>query len=106
MVILGDAGINFAGGARDDMVKCGLKNLPITLLCIHGNHEMRPESVGGYEETEWHGGIVYAEPAYPYLLFAKDGEIYDIAHQRPRLTRTRWRYEEKTPLLPPEIRTA
>jgi len=82
MVILGDAGINFAGGARDAAMKSGLRNLPCTLLCIHGNHEMRPESAGGYEEIEWHGGTVYVEPAYPNLLFAKDGEIYDIAMQK------------------------
>ena len=82
IVILGDAGINFAGGARDEMVKLGLKNLPCTLLMIHGNHEMRPERAGSYEEIEWHGGMVYVEPAYPNLLFAKDGEIYDIAGQR------------------------
>jgi len=82
MVILGDAGINFFGDVRDAIQKRGLKNLPLTLLCIHGNHEMRPESAGGYEEREWHGGIVYVEPAYPYLLFARDGEIYDIACQK------------------------
>jgi len=34
MVVLGDAGINFSGGARDAAVKRGLRNLPITLLCI------------------------------------------------------------------------
>ena len=82
MVILGDAGINFSGGARDAMIKRGLKNLPMVLLCVHGNHEMRPESAGGYEEMEWHGGTVYVEPAYPNLLFAKDGEIYDLALMR------------------------
>ena len=82
MVILGDAGINFAGGARDAALKRGLKNLPITLLCVHGNHEMRPESMGIYEETKWHGGTVYVEPAFPHLLFAKDGEIYELAGQK------------------------
>jgi len=82
MIILGDAGINFDGGARDAAVKRDLKNLPIQLLIVHGNHEMRPESVGTYEEIEWRGGIVYVEPQYPHLLFAKDGEIYDIACQK------------------------
>jgi len=82
MIILGDAGINFAGGERDEMIKRGLKNLRLQLLCVHGNHEMRPESVGSYEEIEWHGGTVYVEPQYPNLLFAKDGEIYDIAYQK------------------------
>ena len=31
-----------------------------------------------YEEQEWNGGIVYVEPDFPNLLFAKDGEIYDL----------------------------
>jgi len=82
MVILGDAGINFACGARDAALKRGLKNLSLTLLCVHGNHEMRPESMGIYEETKWHGGTVYVEPAFPHLLFAKDGEIYELAGQK------------------------
>lgn len=82
MIILGDAAINFAGGERDEIIKRGLKNLRLQLLCVHGNHEMRPESVGDYEEMEWHGGIVYVEPALPHLLFAKDSEIYDIAMQK------------------------
>ena len=25
----------------------------------------------------WHKGLVYYEPEYPNILFAKDGEIYD-----------------------------
>ena len=31
-----------------------------------------------YIETAWNGGIVYMEPEYPSLLFAKDGEIYNL----------------------------
>lgn len=31
-----------------------------------------------YEEQEWNGGIVYVEPDFPNMLFAKDGEIYDL----------------------------
>lgn len=56
--------------------------LPITLFCIHGNHERRPESLGSYHETEWRGGQVYIEPEYPNLLFAKDGEVYNLDGKR------------------------
>lgn len=77
LVILGDAGINVCCDFRDNILKRELTNLSITLFCIHGNHEERPFLLG-YEEMEWHGGIVYYEEMYPNLLFAKDGEIYDF----------------------------
>ena len=77
LVILGDAGINIRLDFRDEELKKELAELPITLLCIHGNHEERPYLLE-YEEKEWHGGIVYWEEKYPNLLFAKDGEIYDF----------------------------
>ncbi len=78
LIILGDAGINYHLGSRADRLKDSLKTLPITLLCIHGNHEQRPFSIDSYRERDWHGGKVYVEPQYPFLLFAKDGEIYDL----------------------------
>lgn len=78
MIILGDAGINYWLDERDLRLKEQLAELPITLFCIHGNHEERPEELSGYEETEWHGGMVWMEPDYPNLLFAQDGEVYDF----------------------------
>ena len=78
LIILGDAGINYYLNKEDKRVKDALSELNITLFCIHGNHEARPWEAGGYEEQEWHGGIVYVEKEYPNLLFAKDGEIYDF----------------------------
>ena len=78
MIILGDAGFNYYGGWRDERQKKRMACLPITIFGIHGNHEMRPESLPGYREQPWHGGTVYAEDAYPNLLFAKDGEVYDL----------------------------
>lgn len=77
LVILGDAGINYFCDSRDYRLKCELAQLPITLLCVHGNHEERPFELG-YDEMEWHDGIVYYEEQFPNLLFAKDGEIYDF----------------------------
>lgn len=77
-VILGDAGINYYGGKRDEVLKNYLVQLPVTIFAIHGNHERRPSTIDTYKEKEWRGGIVYYEEAYPNLLFAKDGEIYDF----------------------------
>lgn len=81
LVILGDAGINYFGGEKDRDLKQMLSELPITLFCIHGNHEQRPE-VLGYGDALWNGGAVYIEPEFPRLLFAKDGEVYDLNGHR------------------------
>ncbi|MCR5625537.1 MAG: metallophosphoesterase [Lachnospiraceae bacterium] len=78
MIILGDAGINFFGGIKDIKTKEYISTLPITLFCVHGNHERRPFTIMSYIEEEWNGGIVYMEDIYPNILFAKDGEIYDL----------------------------
>lgn len=75
MIILGDAGINYYGQDDKDF-KTALSELPITLFCIHGNHEMRPQSISTYRTIEFYGGSAFMEPAYPNLVFAKDGETY------------------------------
>lgn len=77
LIILGDAGININCDFRDNALKSGLSELPVTLFCIHGNHEERPFLLG-YDEMKWREGIVYYEKQYQNLLFAKDGEIYDF----------------------------
>ena len=78
MIILGDAGINFYGGWRDLHKKEFISKLPITLFCIHGNHERRPATIPSYKVTTWHKGAVYVEEQFPSILFAKDGEVYDL----------------------------
>lgn len=78
LIILGDAGINFSGGWRDRMKKELLESLPVTIFAIHGNHEQRPQTIGTYKEKMWHGGKVYYEEEYPDLLFAKDGEVFEL----------------------------
>lgn len=78
LIILGDAGINFAGGERDLLKKKLLSSLSVTIFAIHGNHERRPQTIDTYKEKQWHDGTVYYEEAYPSILFAKDGEIYDF----------------------------
>lgn len=77
LIILGDVGFNYYGDGRDKKNKKKAQKLPIRVFCIHGNHEARPE-LGKYEEVVWNGGIVYVEEAFPDIMFAKDGEIYDI----------------------------
>jgi 3-oxoacid CoA-transferase subunit A len=82
LIILGDAGINYYGDPQDRRLKNRLSELPITLFCIHGNHEMRPERISTYDEVERFGGVVYCESEFPNLLFAKDGEIYEFNKRR------------------------
>lgn len=79
IIILGDAGVNYFPGIADDNLKKILSALPVTLFCIHGNHEMRPESLPFYQLVEYKGGHVYVEPEFPSLLFARDGDIFDLA---------------------------
>lgn len=78
LIILGDAGINFTLDKKDKIIKELLVKLPITLFCIHGNHEERPCNILSYKTKLWHGGMVYYEEEYPNILFAKDGEIFDF----------------------------
>ena len=78
IVILGDVGLNYYGGKRDRLQKEQLDALNTTFFCIHGNHEKRPANIAAYQTLEWRGGKVYVEEAYPNLIFAMDGEIYDL----------------------------
>ncbi len=78
IIILGDAGYNYYGGERDADAKLHLSRVKPTILCIHGNHEIRPVNIPSYKTREWNGGIVWYEEEYPNLLFAKDGEIYTL----------------------------
>ena len=78
IVLLGDVGANYFGDERDLELKRALNKLKSTVLCIHGNHEKRPDQIPFYETRTWNGGQVWVEEAFPNLLFAQDGEIYNI----------------------------
>lgn len=82
MIILGDAGLNYYGDKRDRFSKFRVSKMPITIFCIHGNHEMRPTDVSGYLTKEFCGGTVWYQDEYPNILFAKDGEIYTFGEYR------------------------
>ena len=79
IVILGDAGFNYHKNDRGAKhIKRQLNAEGVTIFCIHGNHERRPESLPYYHESEWRGGSVYIEDDCPNVLFAKDGELFDL----------------------------
>lgn len=81
LIILGDAGINYYGGHRDKKLKQYIASMPITLLCIHGNHERRPTAGLGYERARRFGGEVMVQSEFPNQLFALDGEVYELGGQ-------------------------
>lgn len=78
IIILGDVGINYFLNDEDIKIKEFLKKLKVRFFCIQGNHEERPENISSYYEVEMFGGKVYIEDDYPNLIFAKNGEIYNI----------------------------
>lgn len=78
VIILGDAGINYCLNDEDVKLKRYLNDMDIKLFCIQGNHEERPENISSYKEVDMFGGKVFIEDEYPNLVFAKNGELYNI----------------------------
>lgn len=78
VILLGDVGANYFGDFHDTIIKETLQSLPPTFLCIHGNHERRPATITTYRSKKWNGGLVWYEDDFPDILFAKDGEIFDL----------------------------
>lgn len=78
IIILGDCGFNYYMGKKDDLLKSMAAGLSNTLLCIKGNHEIHPDQLDFYKTKLWNGAEVYYQDEYPNILFAKDGEIYNI----------------------------
>ena len=82
LIILGDAGINYYLDERDKLLKEQLNSYNIKLFCVQGNHEERPKNISTYKEIDMFGGKVYIEEEYPNLIFAKNGELYDIDNKK------------------------
>ena len=63
VIICGDAGINFWLNQTDAKKKNFIDHFPITLLCIQGNHEKRPNFDMGYTPVyiKSIGGLVWIE---------------------------------------------
>lgn len=79
LIILGDAGVNYYNNTEDYYRKKKLSELPINIIFIHGNHEIRPQNIPTYK---WHlienelGGVFYQEDDFPNLLFAHRGVFW------------------------------
>ncbi len=82
LIILGDACINYYLDNTDNLVKDFLSKYNNNFFIIQGNHEERPENIKTYKEKEMYGGKVYIEDEYPNLIFAKNGEFYNIENNR------------------------
>lgn len=78
IVILGDVGANYYLNGRDRKFKKKLNRLGVDILCLHGNHEARPQTMQSYILEDAYDSKVMIEPEYPYLKFLIDGEIYNL----------------------------
>ena len=78
IIIHGDSGFNYFLDHRDTYLKHKVNGFGPKLFCIRGNHEERPENISTYTTASFCGGTVFCEPSFPNLLFAKDGEVYNV----------------------------
>ena len=78
LIILGDVGLNYYLNGQDNEMKGFVNAFNYKFFCIRGNHEERPENIDTYKEVDMFGGKVFIEDKYPNLIFAKDGETYNI----------------------------
>ena len=82
LIILGDAGILYYGEnkKREQVLKDYLTVLPITLVCVRGNHEDRPANRSNMEictiSNKYYCGTFYYEPGYENILYTLDGGEY------------------------------
>ena len=77
LIILGDAGINYYQNNKDVELKRLISRLPITLVCVHGNHEERPENCSGYK-LEYVDELCcecWIQDEFPNIMFPKDGKM-------------------------------
>lgn len=78
IVCLGDTGFDYFGDERDDAVKTRAARAGVTFLCIRGNRDRNPATLADYRLQPWRGGEAYVDPAYPTLLLARDGSVFDL----------------------------
>lgn len=75
LIILGDAGINYFLKKIDEEIKKEIAKYPITLFCIHGNHEERPQNIPTYKLKYFseYGCNCWYEEKFPTILFPENG---------------------------------
>lgn len=79
VIILGDVGVCWDGGARDEFVVQKLNKLPITVLWIDGNHE-NFDLIDKLPVTDWHGGKVQFIGSR--IIHLMRGYIYEICGKK------------------------
>ena len=76
IVILGDVGVCFHGGIKDERVREELERIPSKgVLFIDGNHE-NFDLLNSYEVEEWNGGKVHK--ISDKLIHLMRGQVYEI----------------------------
>ena len=66
LIVLGDTGLNYYGDDRDVPHRKSAARLPLTLLCLRGNHDRHPASLPANRAEKRFGGLVYADEQYLY----------------------------------------
>jgi len=77
MIILGDAGVNYYNGKKDDELKRYLNSFPITFLLVRGNHEMRPEHITN-NIIKFYNNEVLLDNIASNIMYAQDGSILTL----------------------------
>lgn len=75
VVVCGDFGVVWDGGAAEQEELDRLEERPFTTLFVDGNHE-NFDLLGEYPAIPWHGGMVHA--VRPSVLHLLRGEIYEL----------------------------
>ena len=83
LVLCGDVGINYYLNKKDKDLKEKISKCPITLICVHGNHEERPKNIPSYK-FEYNEDLkcnVWYEERYPNIIFPQDGVVEILGHK-------------------------
>lgn len=75
LIIAGDAGIVWDGGAEDRYIQKILGNKRFTTLFVDGNHESH-DLIDAYPVAEWHGGRVHH--ITDSIIHLMRGQVYEI----------------------------
>ena len=75
LIICGDVGVCGFSASRERATREALRNLPVTVLFVDGNHEHH-QNLNDYPVEEWNGGKVHRiENTIIHLM---RGQVYDI----------------------------
>ena len=80
LIILGDSGLNYFNiySNRRKFMLHQISEMPITLLCVHGNHEERVENMDDFEKIKLFNGNIWRHKEYHNILFFSQYGEYQI----------------------------